>query len=73
MEEPTTDVDVVIIGAGAAGMMCAIETGKRGRRTIILEHNDSRAKKSVFQEAAAVTSRILMLPPPTTSAKTLIL
>lgn len=45
MEEPTTDVDVVIIGAGAAGMMCAIETGKRGRRTIILEHNDQPGKK----------------------------
>jgi len=25
------DYDVIIIGAGAAGMMCAIEAGKRGR------------------------------------------
>ena len=30
--------DVVIIGAGAAGMMCAIEAGKRGRKVIILDH-----------------------------------
>jgi predicted Rossmann fold flavoprotein len=30
--------DVVIIGAGAAGMMCAIEAGKRGRRVILLDH-----------------------------------
>ena len=30
--------DVVIIGAGAAGMMCAIEAGKRGRKIILLDH-----------------------------------
>ncbi|USG62134.1 NAD(P)/FAD-dependent oxidoreductase [Sneathiella marina] len=29
--------DVVIIGAGAAGMMCGIEAGRRGRRVLILE------------------------------------
>jgi len=30
--------DVVVIGAGAAGMMCAIEAGKRGRRVLVIEH-----------------------------------
>ncbi|MGY8986340.1 MAG: NAD(P)/FAD-dependent oxidoreductase [Sphingomonadales bacterium] len=30
--------DVIIIGAGAAGLMCAIEAGKRGRRTLLLDH-----------------------------------
>jgi len=30
--------DVLIIGAGAAGMMCAIEAGKRGRRVLLLDH-----------------------------------
>ena len=30
--------DVVIIGAGAAGMMCAIEAGKRGRKVVLLDH-----------------------------------
>ena len=30
--------DVVIIGAGAAGMMCAIEAGKRGRKVILIDH-----------------------------------
>lgn len=30
--------DVVIIGAGAAGMMCAIEAGKRGRSVLLLDH-----------------------------------
>ncbi|MCB2117532.1 MAG: NAD(P)/FAD-dependent oxidoreductase [Rhodobacteraceae bacterium] len=31
-------VDVVILGAGAAGMMCAIEAGRRGRRVVVLDH-----------------------------------
>ena len=30
--------DVIVIGAGAAGMMCAIEAGKRGRKVILLDH-----------------------------------
>ena len=29
--------DVVIIGAGAAGMMCAIEAGKRARKVVLLQ------------------------------------
>ena len=37
--------DVVIIGAGAAGLMCAIEAGKRGRAVLILEHTDKIAEK----------------------------
>ncbi|SDP76254.1 hypothetical protein SAMN05443582_109135 [Phyllobacterium sp. OV277] len=31
-------VDVLIIGAGAAGMMCAVEAGKRGRSVLIVDH-----------------------------------
>jgi len=31
--------DVIIIGAGAAGLMCAIEAGKRGRRVLVLDRN----------------------------------
>lgn len=37
--------DVVIIGAGASGLMCAIEAGKRGRRVIVLEHANKPGKK----------------------------
>jgi predicted Rossmann fold flavoprotein len=37
--------DVLIIGAGAAGMMCAIEAGKRHRKVIILEHANKPGKK----------------------------
>jgi predicted Rossmann fold flavoprotein len=38
-------VDVIIIGAGAAGMMCAIEAGKRGRSVTILDHSNKPGKK----------------------------
>jgi len=38
-------VDVLIIGAGAAGLMCAIEAGKRGRKVAVLEHADRVGKK----------------------------
>ena len=30
--------DVCVIGAGAAGMMCAIEAGRRGRRVLLIDH-----------------------------------
>jgi predicted Rossmann fold flavoprotein len=33
-----SNFDVLIIGAGAAGMMCAIEAGKRGRKVILIDH-----------------------------------
>ena len=32
--------DVVIVGAGAAGLMCAITAGARGKRVALLDHND---------------------------------
>ena len=38
-------VDVVVLGAGAAGMMCAAEAGKRGRRVLLLDHADRAGKK----------------------------
>ncbi|OXE36118.1 MAG: aminoacetone oxidase family FAD-binding enzyme [Phenylobacterium zucineum] len=38
-------VDVVIIGAGAAGMMCAIEAGKRGRRVLVIDHAKAPGEK----------------------------
>jgi len=41
----THKFDVLILGAGAAGLMCAIEAGKRGRRVAVLEHADRIGKK----------------------------
>jgi predicted Rossmann fold flavoprotein len=37
--------DVAIIGAGAAGLMCAITAAERGRRVLLLEHNDQAGAK----------------------------
>ncbi len=41
----TQSFDALILGGGAAGLMCAIEAGKRGRRVAILEHADRLGKK----------------------------
>ena len=32
------EYDVIILGAGAAGLMCAIRAGQRGRRVLLLDH-----------------------------------
>jgi predicted Rossmann fold flavoprotein len=37
--------DALVLGGGAAGLMCAIEAGKRGRRVAVLEHADRIGKK----------------------------
>lgn len=42
---PIYAIDVLVIGAGAAGLMCAIEAGKRGRRVAVLEHNAQVGRK----------------------------
>ncbi len=38
-------IDVLIIGAGAAGLMCAIEAGKRQRKVVVLDHANKPGKK----------------------------
>jgi predicted Rossmann fold flavoprotein len=38
-------LDGIILGAGAAGLMCAIEAGKRGRRVAVLERSERAGKK----------------------------
>ena len=40
-----TRYDVIIVGGGAAGLMCAIEAGKRGRRVLVIERSDQVGKK----------------------------
>ncbi|MCE1186137.1 MAG: NAD(P)/FAD-dependent oxidoreductase [Rhodocyclales bacterium] len=42
---PTRHFDVIVIGAGASGMMCAAEAGQRGRRVLILDHAPKLAEK----------------------------
>jgi predicted Rossmann fold flavoprotein len=40
-----TAYDTIIIGAGAAGLLCAITAGKRGRRVLILDRSNKVSKK----------------------------
>jgi predicted Rossmann fold flavoprotein len=39
------ETDVVVIGGGAAGLFCAIEAGRRGRKVVVLDHADRIGKK----------------------------
>jgi len=41
----TSAIDVIIIGAGASGMMCAIEAAKRGRKVVVMDHAKKLAEK----------------------------
>ncbi len=45
MKHNPISIDVVIVGAGAAGLMCAIEAAKRGKSVVVLEHNNAVGKK----------------------------
>jgi len=37
--------DAIVLGAGAAGLMCAMEAGKRGRKVLLIEHNSEPGEK----------------------------
>lgn len=41
----TRDYDAIVLGAGAAGLMCAVVAGQRGRRVLLLDHADQVGKK----------------------------
>ena len=41
----TEHADVIVIGAGAAGLMCALTAGRRGRRVLVVEHANKVGKK----------------------------
>lgn len=45
MPSKTNQCDVLIIGASASGLMCAIEAGRRGRHVIVLDHANKAGKK----------------------------
>src|SRR5271156_2346791 len=45
MAATTEAFDAVVLGAGAAGMMCAISAGRRGRRVLLLEHGAQAGAK----------------------------
>ena len=37
--------DAIVLGAGAAGLFCAAQAGQRGRRVLLLDHNDEPGRK----------------------------
>ena len=45
MTAPRRQFDVIVLGAGAAGLMCAATAGQRGRRVALLEHNGQPGRK----------------------------
>jgi len=45
VKQDAMSFDVVVLGAGAAGMMCAFEAGRRGRRVLLLDHGDKVGRK----------------------------
>ena len=45
MTAASEDFDAIILGAGAAGLMCALTAGQRGRKVLVLERNDKAGAK----------------------------
>nr|WP_277621011.1 NAD(P)/FAD-dependent oxidoreductase [Sphingomonas turrisvirgatae] len=45
LNRPTTSYDAIVLGAGAAGLMCAFTAGQRGRRVLLIDHADRPGKK----------------------------
>ncbi len=45
MSLPISHFDVVVIGASASGLMCAIEAGQRGRKVLVVDHANKAGKK----------------------------
>ena len=42
---PAREYDLIVIGAGAAGLLCAVEAGKRGHSVVGLERNQQAGRK----------------------------
>jgi predicted Rossmann fold flavoprotein len=45
MQAMKQEFDAIVVGGGAAGLLCAMEAGKRGRRVAVLEHGERIGKK----------------------------
>jgi predicted Rossmann fold flavoprotein len=45
MNPPLSTYDVIVLGAGAAGLMCAAAAGQRARRVLVIDHADEPGKK----------------------------
>lgn len=58
-----TKIDVLIIGAGAAGLMCAIEAGKRKRSVLVLDHANKVGKKILMSGGGRCNFTNLVIKP----------
>ncbi len=64
--------DAIILGAGGAGLMCALVAGQRGARVLVIDHADEPGKKILISGGGALQlhqywrcSRSLYLGKPT--------
>ncbi|MCB2129735.1 MAG: NAD(P)/FAD-dependent oxidoreductase [Rhodobacteraceae bacterium] len=55
--------DVVVLGAGAAGMMCAVEAARRGRRVLVLDHAAAPGEKIRISGGGRCNFTNLSAPP----------
>lgn len=44
-QRQSSDYDAIVLGAGAAGLMCALQAGRRGRKVLLIEHNKKPGAK----------------------------
>jgi predicted Rossmann fold flavoprotein len=56
-------LDVLVLGAGAAGMMCAIEAARRGRRVLVLDHAAAPGEKIRISGGGRCNFTNLSAPP----------
>ena len=53
--------DAVILGAGAAGLMCAATAGQRGRKVLLLDHAEAPGKKILISGGGRTLTNFLEL------------
>jgi len=63
VHEGTEQYDVVILGAGAAGLMCALTAGQRGRRVLVLEKANKVGKKILMSGGGRCNFTNLFIEP----------
>ncbi len=63
MSEAPHQFDVIVLGAGAAGLMCAAVAGQRGRRVALLEHNGQVGRKILISGGGRCNSTNLHCGP----------
>jgi predicted Rossmann fold flavoprotein len=63
MPEQVPDYDVVVLGGGAAGLMCALTAGQRGRRVLVLEKSNKVGKKILMSGGGRCNFTNLQIDP----------